>query len=173
MSEPYLGQIMSAGFNFAPKGYALCNGQTMPIQQNAALFSLLGVVYGGNGTTNFMLPDLRSRTPVGQGQLAGGSAYPIGQMAGAENVALTTQQMPMHNHLLVATTQDAAAKSPANGFFAKNPTELVYAAATGATVPLAGSTIGATGGGQAHPNMQPFRTISFAIALTGVYPSRS
>jgi microcystin-dependent protein len=172
MSEPYLGQIMLAGFNFAPRGYALCNGQTLPIQQNQALFSLLGVVYGGNGTTTFMLPNLQGRTPVGQGPLPGGSTYPIGQMAGVENVTLTAQQLPPHIHRLMATTQDATAKSPSNAFFAKNPSELVYADSGGSAVQLAAPTLGATGGGQAHGNVQPFRTISFAIALQGAYPSR-
>jgi microcystin-dependent protein len=173
MSEPYLGQIISAGFNFAPRGYALCNGQTLPIQQYSALFSLLGIVYGGNGTTNFLLPNLQGRTPVGQGRLPGGSTYPIGEAAGVENVSLTQQQMPMHSHLLAATSQTAAAKSPLNNFFAKNPSEYLYAASGQSPVTLATPTIGSNGGSQPHPNMQPFRTISFAIALQGTYPSRT
>ncbi|MDF3980796.1 tail fiber protein [Luteibacter sp. PPL201] len=173
MSDPYLGQIMMAGFNFAPRGYALCNGQTLPLQQNVALFSLLGTTYGGNGTTTFMLPNLQGRTPVGQGALQGGSTYPIGQAAGAENVALTAAQIPQHNHMVMATTQAAKAKSPANAFFANNPTELLYGTPTSAQVPLASNTIGNNGLSQSHPNMQPFRTISFAIALQGIFPSRT
>ncbi|MET0506040.1 MAG: tail fiber protein [Luteibacter sp.] len=172
MSDPYLGQIMMAGFNFAPRGYALCNGQTMPIQQNQALFALLGVAYGGNGTTNFMLPNLQGRTPVGQGPLPGGSTYPIGQAAGAESVALTPDQMPMHTHLVMGTSQAATVKTPSGNYFAGNPSEFVYGAASGSVVPLASATIGGSGGSQPHPNMQPFRTISFAIALSGVFPSR-
>lgn len=173
MSEPYLGQIMMAGFNYAPRGYALCNGQTMSVQQNVALFSLLGVVYGGNGTTTFMLPNLQGRTPVGQGQLPGGSNYPIGQSAGTESVTLTQAQMPAHTHLLQATTQPAVAKSPLNAFYAKNANEYIYGNVAGGTqVPLAAPTISTEGGNQAHNNMQPFRTISFAIALSGMFPSR-
>lgn len=172
MSEPYLGQIMMAGFNFAPRGYALCNGQTMSIQQNAALFALLGIRYGGNGTTNFVLPNLQGRTPVGQGPLPGGSTYTIGQPGGVENVTLTQAQMPAHNHQLLASTQNAMAKSPSNAFFAKNVNEYIYGAASGTTVTLAPTTLSLAGGNQAHNNMQPFRTISFAIALNGMYPSR-
>jgi len=170
MSDPYLGQIMMAGFNFAPRGYALCNGQTLPIAQNSALFALLGVTYGGNGTTNFMLPNLQGRTPVGQGPLPGGSNYPIGQSAGVENVVLTEQQMPAHNHFVIATNQSATIKAPGGNYFANNPSEFIYGDPSGPKVPLAGTTVGPSGGGQGHANMQPFRTISFAIALTGVFP---
>lgn len=174
MSEPYLGQIIMTGFNYAPKGYALCNGQTIPLQQNQALFALLGVVYGGNGTSNFMLPNLQGRTPIGQGRLPGGSTYPIGQAAGVESVTLSTAQMPMHTHMLVATPGAATAKTPDGTFFASNPSEYLYGALPGGLQPvsLADATVGASGGNQAHANMQPFRTISFAIALSGMYPSR-
>ncbi|KAF1009723.1 MAG: hypothetical protein GAK28_00367 [Luteibacter sp.] len=173
MSEPFVGQIMMAGFNFAPRGYALCNGQTMSIQQNQALFALLGTQFGGNGTTNFVLPDLRGRAPLGMGQLTGGTNYPLAGFGGAENVTIGMAETPTHTHTLRATTQQPAVKNPTGGYLTKNPTENLYAAPGGATAVLAPGSIGLSPpGGQPHTNMQPFRTINFAIALTGIFPPR-
>lgn len=174
MSDPFLGQVMMAGFDFAPTGYALCNGQILPIQQNAALFSLLAIAYGGNGTTTFALPNLQSRVPVGMGTFAGVTAYPIGSQGGAENVALTIPQMPMHNHFFAASNLPATVKSPSGGLFAKNTSDTLYAAPSGTPVTLGAASVGPApaDGGQAHNNMQPYRTINFAIALSGLYPSR-
>lgn len=172
MSDPFIGQIMMAGFNTLPRGFAQCNGQLMPIAQNNALFALLATRFGGNGTTNFALPDLRGRDPVGQGALPGGSTYTVGGAGGAEGVVLTSNTMPMHTHYVQGTSQPGSIKTPKDNVFAKNPTEAVYAS-PGTTVTLAGDTLGTAGASQAHPNMQPFLTINFMIALSGVYPTRN
>lgn len=168
MADYYLGQVMPSGYSFAPRGFAMCNGQTLPISQNQALFSLIGIQYGGNGTTNFMLPDLRGRTPVGSS-----SSYPIGLMAGVENVGLTTQTLPQHNHLGSGSTAAASLRDPVNNFYGAVSGEALYAPATGTQVVLNAATLSSAGGGQPHSNMQPFNVINFCIALSGVFPSRS
>ncbi|MBE1162467.1 phage tail protein [Dyella acidiphila] len=179
MSEFYVGQIMMTGFGFAQRGFAFCNGQLLPIQQNTALFSLLGVQYGGNGTTNFQLPNLQGRTPTGSGPSADPgwqpSPYTIGEVAGVENVTLIGQQLPMHTHPVNATTATGNSKTPANALLGtSNSTTIpVFAAGGTNTVPLYPPTISMTGGSGPHGNMQPFRVINFNIALTGIYPSRS
>ena len=176
MSEFFIGQIMMAGFSFAPKYFAQCNGQLLPINQNQALFSLLGTQYGGNGTTNFALPDLRSRTPVGYGPSVASNWQPpsvsIGQAAGVENVTLLAANVPAHTHLVNATTAAGTSRNPLDGLFATESTPLIYAAPS-TTVPLNAATIGATGGNQPHPNMQPYATANFCIALSGIFPSRN
>jgi microcystin-dependent protein len=164
----FLGQVMPSGYSFAPKGFAMCNGQTLPINQNQALFSLIGIQYGGNGTTNFMLPDLRGRTPVGSS-----SNYPAGMVAGVENVSLTTQNLPQHSHLGNGTTAAANVRDPVNNFYGAVASEALYAPAGNAQVVLNSATLSTVGGSQPHPNMQPFNVINFCIALTGVFPSRS
>ncbi|BFI95152.1 MAG: tail fiber protein [Rhodanobacter sp.] len=179
MSEFYIGQIMMTGFGFAQRGFALCNGQLLPVQQNAALFSLLGVQYGGNGTTNFQLPNLQGRTPAGAGASADPAwqpaPYTIGEVDGAESVTLIGQQLPAHSHLANATTATGNAKSPTGALLGtSNSSSIpVFAAGGSNTVPLYPATIGMTGGSGAHDNMQPYRVINFNIALTGIYPSRS
>jgi microcystin-dependent protein len=169
MAEFYIGQVMPTGFSFAPKGFALCNGQLLPITQNQALFALLGVQYGGNGTTNFMLPDLRGRTPIGYG----GNNYPIGTVAGVENVTLTPQTLPAHNHVGNATTTAATVRNPANALYGAVAGEALYGAASGPQVVLNTGTLSTTGSNQPHQNMQPYNVISFSIALTGFFPSRN
>lgn len=166
MSQPFLGQIMPVGFNFAPKGFALCNGQLLPIAQNQALFSLLGTYYGGNGTTNFQLPDLRSRTPVGSTNGAD-----IGQIGGVENVTLTTANLPMHNHSFSANTAVATAIDPSKGVFGNTGTEQIYGASSGAQIAL--NVLDNAGQTLPHSNLQPYLVLNFCIALVGVYPSRS
>jgi microcystin-dependent protein len=183
MSEFYVAQIMMTGFPFAQRQFAQCNGQLLAIQQNAALFSLLGIQYGGNGTSNFALPDMRSRTPVGQGQSSDAgwqpSPYPIGTVAGSENVTLLTNQMPMHNHLFMANTGAGTVASPSAGLFAKAAVqgggqENIYTPTAGGTVvPLAPNTVGPNGGGGPHANLQPYLCINFNIALSGIFPSRN
>src|SRR3954469_3880608 len=118
MSEPFLSEIKIASFNFPPKGWALCNGQFLPINQNQALFSLLGTTYGGNGQTTFALPDLRGRVPLSQGQGPGLSSYSLGEQGGVENVTLISQQMPQHNHLVNATMATATDNKPAGNYLA-------------------------------------------------------
>jgi len=179
MSEYYIGQIMMTGFGFAQRGFALCNGQLLPIQQNTALFSLLGVQFGGNGTTNFQLPNLQGRTPAGGGASADPgwqpSPYVIGEVGGVESVTLTGTQLPMHTHSVGATTSTGNSKIPTNSLLgtSNNTAIPVFVAGGTNTVPLYPATISMTGGSGPHNNMQPFRVINFNIALTGIYPSRS
>jgi len=167
MSTPFLGQIMPAAFAFAPKGFAFCSGQVMSIQQNTALFSLLGTYYGGNGTTTFALPDLRSRTPIGTN---GGSD--IGLNGGVENVTLLTSQIPTHNHTFSATTAAGTTRIPAgNVLLGTAGSQKVYGGSGGTQIPL--NALDNTGQTQPHSNMQPYVVLNFCIALTGIYPSRS
>ncbi|MFD0724951.1 phage tail protein [Lysobacter brunescens] len=182
MSEFFIGQIMMAGFNFAPKFWALANGQLLPINQNQALFSLLGTQFGGNGTTNFALPDLRSRTPIGYASSVDPSWQPpavqIGQSAGVENVTLLSTNLPSHGHSVNASTNNGDIRTPSGRIFATStnagsPPPNLYAASTGPLVPLNPQTVAPAGGNQPHPNLQPYSVINFCIALSGIYPSRS
>jgi len=171
MSDFYLGQIVAMGFNFAPKGWAQCNGQLLPIAQNQALFSLLGTVYGGNGTTNFALPDLRSRAPVHYN--AGGSTgYPLGAIGGVENVTLLPNQLPIHTHSVSGTNDPGSTRVPDAALFGKDNTA-IYATVGGPQVPLSASTIAPAGNTQPHPNVQPYLAVNYCIAIVGVYPSRN
>ncbi|PTS81560.1 phage tail protein [Sphingomonas sp. HMWF008] len=178
MSQPFIGEIRAFGFGFAPKRWALCNGQLLSIQQNQALFSLLGTFYGGNGVTNFALPDLRGRAGLTFGQGAGLSTYVIGEPTGTENVTLLSTQIPQHNHIWAASGSLGNQPSPAAGFLAggqiPNGTLVPnFAAAGGATVPLAANTLTATGNSQGHNNMQPYLVLNYCIALQGIFPSRN
>lgn len=180
MSEPFLGQLALFSFNFAPKGWALCNGQLLPINQNQALFSLLGTTYGGNGQTTFALPDLRGRTPIHMG-----SQFTLGQRAGAESHTLVMTEMPSHSHQMNAhggAATSGALVTPAAG----NSLAQTYAVQPGgvmapvsrfsnaaASATLNAAALSSTGGGQPHENRQPFVTINFCIALTGIFPSRN
>jgi microcystin-dependent protein len=170
MSDPFLGQISITAFAFAPKGWALCNGQLLSINQNQALFSLLGTQYGGDGRVTFALPDLRGRAAV-----HAGGGVPPGQRAGAEWVALNVSQMPSHSHALKATSDLANASVPGNALPAARarggPT--MYASGTGGqAVAMHPDTVAAAGGSQPHDNMQPYGVLSFVIALQGIFPSR-
>jgi microcystin-dependent protein len=171
MTQPFLGEIKLASYNFAPKGYAQCNGQLMSIQQNTALFSLLGTIYGGNGTTTFSLPDLQGRAVQHMGNDT------IGTRTGTETVTLTTQQLPAHNHLMRASTTAGALGLPTNNFLGAvtptaNTTGKIYAA-PGTGQALNAGAIGPDGGNQPHENMQPFLVLNYNIALVGVFPSRN
>ena len=181
MSEFFVGQIMMTGFVFAPKYFAQCNGQLLPVNQNQALFSLLGTRFGGNGSTNFALPDMRGRTPMGFSPSADPnwqpSPLPIGQSSGAENVSLLSDNLPAHNHLLECTSTAGNNRTPTDRSFANNssnsgPATPLYAA-PGTLVALNPATVGQAGGSQPHPNLQPYTTINFCIALSGIFPSRS
>jgi microcystin-dependent protein len=171
MATPFLSEIKLMAFNFPPKGWALCNGQTLPINPNQALFSLLGTTYGGNGQTTFALPNLQSRVGIHQGQGVGLSTYTIGQVSGSENVTLTTGQMPVHGHGLVANAGTAGASRPDGAVLARTATN-TYAASPDGTAMNAGA-IGQAGGGQPHTNIQPFLCLNFCIALQGIFPSRN
>lgn len=173
MAEPFLGQISIFAGNFAPRNYALCAGQTLAISQNSALFSLLGTFYGGNGTTTFNLPDLRSRTPVHQGQGSGLSIYVVGEEVGVEQVTLLQTQMPSHTHTAQAgklgTTDSPAGALPSTdpaGNVAQYITGAANATMNPAAIQPAGSNI-------PHNNIQPCLTVNFIIALNGVYPTRN
>lgn len=178
MSDFYLGQIMLTGFGFAPRGFAQCNGQLLSISQNAALFSLLGTYYGGNGQSTFALPNLQGCAAVGAGASADPgwqpAPYNLGQLGGTENVTIIPTSMPAHTHLVAANTQTGTAKNPASdSLYAATPSEAIYGPASGSLVPLYPTEISQVGGNGPHQNMQPYRVINFNIALTGIYPSRN
>lgn len=181
MSEFFIGQIMLTGFAFAPKYFAQCNGQLLPINQNQALFSLLSTRFGGNGSTNFALPDMRGRTPMGYGPSADPSwqpaAMPMGQSAGAETVTLLVNELPAHTHFMECSSAAGNNRNPTGRLFANNGATSGAAtslyAAPGTMVPLSQATVGADGGNQPHPNLQPYTAINFCIALSGIFPSRS
>lgn len=172
MSDAFLGQVMLTAFGFAPKYWAQCNGQLLPVAQNSALFALLGTKFGGDGKTNFALPDLRSRTPVGGfPPISGPQSYSMGQAAGAETVTLLPNQMPMHTHMAEATTAPGSTQQPAGNLLAGN-TSPAYAS-QGPLIPLGGSPLSPAGGGQPHSNMQPFQTVNMNICLYGTFPPRN
>jgi len=178
MADPFIGEIRMFGGNFAPSGWALCNGQLLSISQNSALFSILGTSFGGNGQTTFGLPDLRSRVPIQQGQGVGLSPYDVGQQGGSEQVTLLQTQMPAHNHMVTATSDSAAADAASGNLLAtpsagrgQTPPQ-IYGAATGAAVTMGPTMIAPSGGSQPHENIQPYLCVTFIIALQGIYPSR-
>ena len=177
MSEPFIAEIRIFAGNFAPRSWAFCNGQLLPIAQNTALFSLIGTIYGGDGRTTCALPNLQGRAPMHAGRGPGLTARRQGQRTGSETVALNEAQMPSHRHTLQGGTGSGIiggggnANDPANNFTSKPPTGNAYA--TGTKTNMASGAVGSTGGGQAHNNMQPYLTMNFIIALQGLYPSRS
>ena len=178
MTEAYLGQIKLFSFGFPPRGWALCQGQTLPINNFAALFSLLGTTYGGNGTNNFQLPDLRGRSPMNWGQGPGLTNRVVGESAGTENVTLTASQLPTHNHQFFGSTAPATRRPVVGGTFADDQVaDVDYLAPNNASpsnyVTLAPQSLANTGGGQPHSNLQPYLTLNWAIATSGIYPSRN
>jgi microcystin-dependent protein len=177
---PYLGEVRLVSFNFAPKGWAFCDGQVLSINQNQALFSLLGTQFGGNGQTTFALPDLRGRVVVSSGQGPGLSNYNVGDRGGVEAVALNTAQLPPHNHLALESPAPGTSATPASGSVLVPPTLLP--ARDGAAVPhygpnlntqLSPAAIGFTGAGLAHENRPPGLVLRYIIALQGIFPSRN
>jgi microcystin-dependent protein len=175
MGSPFVGEIRMFGGNFAPAGWALCQGQLIPISENDTLFNLIGTTYGGDGQSTFALPDLQGRVPVHQGTSTTGATYIIGQKAGTETVTLNIQQIPIHNHLVAANAGGANGSSPANSFIASGsagPTWFSAAAASPQEF-LAGSAVGQAGGSQPHDNMIPFLVINFIISLFGIFPSQN
>ena|SRR5690349_16092940 len=171
MSEPFLAEIRVFTGNFAPKGWALCNGQLLPISQNTALFSLLGTNFGGDGKQNFALPDLRDRSPMHAGAAPGLTARALGEKGGEESVTLTLNQTPDHGHRLHPTTGAATSMATENAFLAAVTTTNIYGP-PGTPLAMSPSAIGQTGG-QPHDNRQPYLTLNFIIALQGIFPSRS
>ncbi len=175
-ATPFVGQIMWVGFSFCPVGWAAADGSLLPISTNAALFSLLGTYYGGNGTSNFALPDLRGRVPVGYGQGPGLQPYVLGQVGGEETHTLTINEMPAHAHAfsLFASSGKGNRPAPASGSYLAAPAsgDRIYGSVAPSTVPLATGNTGVTGGGQPHNIMQPYLVLTPCIAVQGVYPSR-
>jgi microcystin-dependent protein len=164
MAEPFLSEIRIMSFNFAPKGWAMCNGQLLPINQNQALFSLLGTTFGGDGRVNFALPDQRGRTPIHVG-----AGHTLGERGGEDAHTLTSQEMPAHTHqVMVSALASGGNNSPANRFLGGAAD--AYAPPSNLT-PLRGGTITNTGGSQAHTNDQPYLVLTFCIALQGIFPS--
>jgi microcystin-dependent protein len=182
MSAPFLGQITMFGGNFAPRGYAFCNGQLMPISQNDALYSLIGTNYGGDGSTTFALPNMQSRLSVHMGQGPSLSPYVIGQAGGSSEVTITSQTMPSHNHLFLATTGPADTATIGSGVVPATANGARPAAFYGTVGqgdppliphPMNSAVCGMTGGGQPHGNLMPSQCITFIIALQGIFPSRN
>src|ERR1700733_4624468 len=184
MSQPFIGQIIMFGGNFAIQNYAFCNGQLMNISDNATLFNLIGTTYGGDGVQTFALPNLQSRVAIHQGQGQGLSNYVLGQAAGSENISLNTQQMPQHPHPFVAsaTPAQSGGLSPSTAVLPGTPnqssTGYLYVAANGSSPPpnaktLAASACGPGGSSQQHPNIMSVLCVNFLIALYGIYPSQN
>lgn len=176
MSEPFLAEVRIVGFDFAPRGWAFCDGQILPINQNQSLYSLLGTTYGGDGRTSFALPDLRGRVPIHVGRSNGGQEHTLGQKSGEETHTLSVNEIPQHSHALDAVNETAGAANPAGNFLARPVSALgsVYSdASTGANTNLNDNSVGRVGGSQAHDNMQPYIAVNFCIALQGLFPSRN
>jgi microcystin-dependent protein len=163
MSQPFIGEIRAASFGIVPRGWAYCNGQLLSIAQNQALFSILGTTYGGDGVTTFALPNLQGRVPVGTG-----NAVQLGEAEGQTSVTLLPTQIPSHTHTFSASSA-AGADDPEN----RGPAAAKAYAPAGTAAPLSASAVGTTGGSQPHDNMQPYLTVNYIIALTGIYPSRN
>jgi microcystin-dependent protein len=168
VADPYIGEIKMGGWNFAPYGWAMCNGQLMSIDQNPALFQLIGTTYGGDGVTNFALPDLRGRLPVHQA-----TGYAIGQAAGTETVTLTSSQIPAHPHSFMCSTDGATKGVPTQNVPAVVGSGSAYIQGTATAAMASGSIPPSGGNGQPHSNIQPFQCVTFIIALIGIFPSRT
>ena len=174
MADPFVAEIRIFPFNFAPKGWAWCDGQLMPLSQNTALFSLLGTTYGGNGKSNFALPDLEGRAPMHPGQGPGLSLHDLGETGGSETVTLLESEIPAHSHALMAVGGfNGTNNAPDIGVPAKGDAGLLPYTPTGPLVTMAPEAIAPAGGDQPHNNMMPYLTFYFCIALQGVFPPRS
>ena len=172
MSQPFVAEIRIVGFNFAPRGWATCQGQILPISQNTALFSLLGTTYGGDGRTTFALPNLQGNAPMHPGQGAGLTPRVLGETSGSTTVTLSSTQIPVHTHALSASPLPAETNVAAGANLSRSSGASVYAAA-GNNVALSPTALGNVGGSQPHNNMQPYLTLNFVIALQGIFPPRS
>jgi microcystin-dependent protein len=166
MSEPFIAEIQMFAFSFPPRGWALCNGQILAINQNQALFSLVGTTYGGNGTTTFALPNLQSRTPVHPG-----NEIVMGQFGGSETVTLTSSEIPLHNHTMNASAGAITGGSPSGTYLTTQPTDAMYTIPANANAQMTGLAL--SNGSQPHSNIQPYLVVSFCIALVGIFPSRN
>jgi microcystin-dependent protein len=171
MAESFIGQIKTFSFGFVPRYWLPCDGRTLQIAQNAALFSLLGTTYGGNGQTTFALPDFRGSMPIHWGSGPGLTGRSIGERAGTETEVLLTSQMPMHTHFLTASANNADLSLPTNNFLGGGG-QAVYNAAS-SLVPMASAVVETTGAGQAHSNQPPYLALTLAICVAGIFPSRN
>lgn len=166
MAEPFLSEIRILSFNFPPKGWAMCNGQLLPINQNQALFALLGTTYGGDGRVNFALPDFRGRTPIHQGD-----GHIMGEKSGAQNHTLSINEMPTHNHLIQINNAPGNPQPASGLMLSASGDEKRFSTLLNGMVASSSNNITNTGGSQPHPNMQPYLVLNFCIALQGIYPS--
>jgi microcystin-dependent protein len=172
MAQPFIGDVRLFAGNFAPRGYALCNGQLLSIAQYAALYQLIGTTYGGDGQQTFALPNLQSRVPVHQGNLQGGSTYLLGQVAGVEGVSLNSNQIPSHTHLPNCLSGTGASGSPVNMMWAGSALGNLYLNQT-PTPPMQNPAFAPSGSSQPHSNIQPYQVLNYIIALEGAFPSRN
>lgn len=166
MAQPYVGEIRMFGGNFAPAGWAFCDGQLLPISENETLFQLIGTTYGGDGQSTFALPDLRSRVPLHQG-----NGFILAETGGAEEITLTVNQIPAHSHALLASSGNAGGQAPQNSVLAQPSNVDLYRPAATPNATMAANAVSATGGSQPHSNLQPYLGISFIISLFGIFPS--
>lgn len=173
MSQPFVGEIRMFGGNFAPAGWAFCDGSVIPISENDTLFNLIGTTYGGDGQTTFNLPDLRGRLPMHQGQGAGLSSYVIGQNGGVENVTLTTNQIPAHTHAPLSVSGNGNQSTPQNGVWAGVANSIYTSNQPSTTFNFNALLGGNAGGSQPHENLMPFLAVSFIISLFGVFPTQN
>jgi microcystin-dependent protein len=172
MPEPYIGEIRMFGGNFAPNGWMFCEGQTLPISENDALFTLIGTTYGGDGQETFNLPNLASRVPIHMGTGPDGTTYQIGEMAGTEQETLTVQQIPIHSHAMLASSS-IGTQPTAQGNVLSKLTNIDLYSGDSTDTPLNANAVGPSGGSQPHENTQPFLCINFIISLFGVFPSQT
>jgi len=172
MSDPFVAEIRIFPFNFAPQGWAWCDGQLLPLSQNTALFSLLGTTYGGNGKSNFALPDLQGRAPMHPGQGPGLSLHDLGETGGSETVTLLESEIPSHSHALMARMEDASTPAPAGNHLARVPGDQMYQTNPGSLVQMSDNALPPAGGDAPHNNLQPYLTFYFCIALQGIFPPR-
>ena len=174
MADPFVAEIRIFPFNFAPKGWAWCDGQLLPLSQNTALFSLLGTTYGGDGKSNFALPDLQGRAPMHPGQGPGLSLHDLGETGGSETVTLLESEIPSHTHALRASTDDGDLKAPTPArSLARSTAGFAYQSSAAGIQAMSPSTLAPAGGDQPHNNLQPYLTCYFCIALQGDFPSRT
>src|SRR3954468_8702671 len=171
MAQPYVGEIRIFAGNFAPAGWMFCDGQLLPISENETLFQLIGTTYGGDGESTFALPNLQSRVPIHMGKGKDGITYQLAEQAGTESVTLTTQQIPIHNHAVIASGDPATQASGKDAILAAAVSQVMYFAATPTAPTLNPATITPTGGSQPHDNFQPYLCLNFIISLFGIFPS--
>lgn len=172
MADPFVAEIRIFPFNFAPRGWAFCNGQLLPLSQNTALFSLLGTTYGGDGKSTFALPNIQGSAPMHPGQGPGLSLHDLGETGGSDTVTLLESEIPVHSHTLQASTGAASSRNPSDAALARSRGAAVYGPATALTA-MSFQALAVVGSSQPHTNLQPYLTMNFCIALQGIFPPRT